>query len=133
MACTRYENHVVHRPAFTSSFAISTGSSLVRTLPGFFPGKNSVSTINPCSRSSIPSAAASRNPIEHRCPVTFAPRLCAAVIAAAKLSVRDEHVCLEIVDALVEPEVHGSRRVVGPGQLVQSAAPTIPCPPDTAR
>src|SRR6266568_1569828 len=42
--------------------------------PGFLSGKNSVSATKPCSKSSMPRAAASRKPMEQRWPVTLIPR-----------------------------------------------------------
>ncbi len=49
---------------------------------GCLPAWNSVSTSSPCSRLSMPIAAASRKPIEQRWPVTLMPCRCAASTAA---------------------------------------------------
>ena len=49
---------------------------------GFLSGTKSVETKKPCSRSSMPSAAASWYVTEQRCPVILRPRLCASFTAA---------------------------------------------------
>src|SRR5580700_9108582 len=79
---------------------------------GCLSGRNSASTTMPCSKLSMPSAAASRNPTEHRCPVILSPRACAAV-RAASISARDMHVRLERMRALVRPILDEFARIGG--------------------
>src|SRR5205807_4674919 len=79
----KIEDHFVNWPGLHVEAGVKRHIfGVIRALARLFPGEEFGIDSKPCSRSSIPKAAASRKPMEHRCPVTFAPRLWAAAIAA---------------------------------------------------
>ena len=81
----------------------------------------------------MPSSAASRYVTEHRCPVSFMPRLCAFVDRRFQLVARDVHVRLERRRAHVGPVVDLPPRVGGVGELVHLQLSRVPALRGTAR
>ena len=102
--------------------------SLLAIVVLMLPARAMAGAVNiPCSRLSIPSSTASLKLTEHRCPVTFIPRLCASSMAALSSARRmSVYALIHVAPSCAQ---YATKRRAASGDVISAMLPPDPAPP----